>query len=142
MCVWSSLCTELNFNQRKFKKLILYKSLRKPPQCLIRHAYPNQAKGSATKVPSLVFMILSPRIFLIQLHISAANGYHDVLDFLLSLEDIDIDAQDNEGWTPFMAAVCWNQKEAMEKLASKGADMDMKNLRGETAYGMFVVVCF
>ena len=34
-----------------------------------------------------------------------------------------------------MAAVCWNQKEAMEKLASKGADMDMKNLRGETAYG-------
>ena len=37
-----------------------------------------------------------------------------------------------------MAAVCWNQKDAMEKLASKGADMDMKNLRGETAYGRFV----
>ena len=38
-----------------------------------------------------------------------------------------------------MAAVCWNQKEAMEKLASKGADMDMKNLRGETAYGKLVI---
>jgi ankyrin repeat protein len=61
------------------------------------------------------------------------------LDFLLTLDDIDIDAQDNEGWTPFMAAVCWNQKEAMEKLASKGADMDMKNLRGETAYGRFAI---
>ena len=74
-----------------------------------------------------------------QLHIAAANGYHNVLDFLLSLDDIDIDAQDNEGWTPFMAAVCWNQKEAMEKLASKGANMDMKNLRGETAFSKLIV---
>ena len=41
-----------------------------------------------------------------------------------------------------MAAVCWNQKEAMEKLASKGADMDMKNLRGETAYGRsYIHIC-
>ena len=74
----------------------------------------------------------------LQLHIAAANGYVEVLDFLLGMEDIDLDVQDNEGWTPFMAAVCWNQKEAMEKLAEKGADMDMKNMRGETAYGKLV----
>jgi protein phosphatase 1 regulatory subunit 16A len=70
-----------------------------------------------------------------QLHIAAANGYTEVMDFLLANEEVDLDIPDNEGWTPFHAAVCWNQPEMMKKLAEKGADMDLKNLRGETAYG-------
>lgn len=59
----------------------------------------------------------------------------DVLNFLLSQDSIDLDVQDTEGWTPFHAAVCWEQQEAMRLLAEKGASMDVKNLHGETAYG-------
>ena len=47
---------------------------------------------------------------------------------------MDLDIIDNEGWTPFHAAVCWNQKEMMKKLAEKGAKLDSKNLRGETPF--------
>ena len=70
-----------------------------------------------------------------QLHVAAANGYSEVLEFLLSQSDIGLNIQDNEGWTPFHAAVCWGQKEAMKVLAEKGAILDMKNLHGETPYG-------
>ena len=70
-----------------------------------------------------------------QLHIAAANGYVEVMEFLLAQEDVDLNILDNEGWSPFHAAVCWSQPEMMKKLAEKGANMDLKNLRGETPYG-------
>ena len=66
---------------------------------------------------------------------AAANGYTEVLEFILRQSDLDLDIQDNEGWTPFHAAVCWGQTEAMKMLAEKGANIDIKNIRGETAYG-------
>ena len=40
---------------------------------------------------------------------AAANGYTDVLEFLLSQEEVNINIQDNEGWTAFHGAVCWGQ---------------------------------
>ncbi len=58
------------------------------------------------------------------------------MDFLFAQEGVDLDIQDNEGWTPFHAAVCWGQKRAMKMLAQKGANMDSKDLHGDTAYGM------
>ncbi len=70
-----------------------------------------------------------------QLHVAAANGYTEVLQFLLPKEGLNLNIQDNEGWTPLHAAVCWGQKEAMRMLVEKGANMDAKNLRGETPYG-------
>ncbi len=72
-----------------------------------------------------------------QLHVAAANGYMEVLDFLFAQEGVNLNIADNEGWTPFHAAVCWGQKEAMKMLAQKGVDMDAKDLHGDTAYGMY-----
>ncbi len=66
---------------------------------------------------------------------AAANGYSEVMDFILAQEGVDLNIIDNEGWTPFHAAVCWNQVEMMKKLAAKGATLDLKNLRGEAPYG-------
>ena len=77
-----------------------------------------------------------------QLHVAAANGYTEVLDFLFSHEGLNLDIQDNEGWTPFHAAVCWDQKEAMKMLAQKGANMDVKDLHGDTAYGECKSLCW
>ena len=62
----------------------------------------------------------------------------EVLSFLLAQDGINLDIQDNEGWTPFHAAVCWEQQEVMKKLAEKGANMDIRNLHGETAYGAYM----
>jgi protein phosphatase 1 regulatory subunit 16A len=70
------------------------------------------------------------------LHVAAANGYTDVLNFILSQDNTNLDVQDTEGWTPFHAAVCWEQQEAMRLLAEKGASMDTKNLHGETPYAI------
>lgn len=39
----------------------------------------------------------------------------------------DIDAQDDDGWTPLHAAAHWGQKEACQLLAEKLADMEAKN---------------
>ena len=72
-----------------------------------------------------------------QLHVAAANGYAEVLEFLLCRDNTTLDIADMEGWTPFHAAVCWGQQDAMRRLAVKGANMDIKNLHGETAYGMW-----
>ena len=79
-------------------------------------------------------MVFSPPLHL-QLHVAAANGYTEVLEFLLSQDNMNLDIQDTEGWTPFHAAVCWEQQEVMKQLAKNGANMDIKNLHGETAYG-------
>ena len=39
---------------------------------------------------------------------AAANGYLDVVDFLAA-HKANLNARDNEGWTPLHAAVYWNQ---------------------------------
>lgn len=82
-------------------------------------------------------MVLSEWPLPPQLHVAAANGYTEVLQFMFAQEGLDLNIQDNEGWTPLHAAVCWGQKEAMRMLVEKGANMDAKNLRGETPYGKF-----
>ena len=66
---------------------------------------------------------------------AAANGYLEVLEFLLDQPEVNLDIQDNEGWTPYHAAVCWGQKDAMRMLAEKKANLDVRDIHGETAYG-------
>lgn len=42
------------------------------------------------------------------MHIAAANGYMEVLAFLIE-NGASMDEKDKDGWTPFHAAVCWQQ---------------------------------
>ena len=42
------------------------------------------------------------------MHVAAANGYLDVVEFLLDNGAL-IDVKDKDGWQPIHAAVCWGQ---------------------------------
>lgn len=66
------------------------------------------------------------------LHYAAASGNTEILDFLLKA-GLDINAQDKEGWTPLMTAVIQSKKDAVKFLCSNGADLELKNLIGDTA---------
>lgn len=68
-------------------------------------------------------------------HVAAANGYLEVIDFLAE-NKADLNARDNEGWTPVHAAVCWDQKAAILKLAKYGADVTLRNIHDETPFAI------
>lgn len=43
-----------------------------------------------------------------QLHIAAANGYLDVVEFLIN-QRVSMEVRDEDGWLPIHAAACWLQ---------------------------------
>ena len=42
------------------------------------------------------------------MHVAAANGYLDVMEYLLDNGAL-VDVRDKDGWQPIHAAVCWGQ---------------------------------
>ncbi|RWS06381.1 protein phosphatase 1 regulatory subunit 12A-like isoform X4 [Dinothrombium tinctorium] len=70
------------------------------------------------------------------LHVAAAKGYISILGTLLNdrvlRSQLDIDALDNEGWTPLHAACYFQQPGAVELLLQKGADIYKKTGTGQS----------
>lgn len=67
-----------------------------------------------------------PRTGATALHVAAAKGYTKILSLLLAGR-VDVDVQDNDGWSPLHAAAHWGQKEACEMLFASSADLDSTN---------------
>jgi protein phosphatase 1 regulatory subunit 12A len=65
------------------------------------------------------------------LHVAAAKNYTTVIHVLLSIKGIDVDARDDDGWTPLHAAVHWESMEAAELLILSGANIYVKTDAGE-----------
>ncbi|CAB3380308.1 Hypothetical predicted protein [Cloeon dipterum] len=65
------------------------------------------------------------------LHIAAANGYLQVVDFLLD-HHVSTDVKDRDLWQPVHAAACWGHLEVVEALVQAGADLNAKNKHSET----------
>ncbi|KAL3860767.1 hypothetical protein ACJMK2_010838 [Sinanodonta woodiana] len=69
------------------------------------------------------------------LHIAAANGYLEVVEFLQD-EHVSLHVRDNDSWMPVHAAACWLQLEVLEMLVRNGADIDAKTKNGETPFDL------
>lgn len=69
------------------------------------------------------------------LHAAAANGYYDVVAFLLRI-GFDPQPRDNDYWTPVHAAAQWNQPDIIDLLCEYGADINIKTVTGETPFDL------
>lgn len=67
------------------------------------------------------------------MHIAAANGYEEVIEYLLDNGAI-IDVKDKDGWQPIHAAACWGQDLSIEILYNHGADLDARTDNNETPF--------
>jgi ankyrin repeat protein len=68
------------------------------------------------------------------LFLAAFLGHKLVVQFLVSLNGIDVNKSDNEGITPLMAAVMSLQPRSVRLLVSApGIDVNMQDVRGMTA---------
>ena len=77
------------------------------------------------------------------LHVAAAKGYFDVIEYfnsfnisfysfffffrILIRSGANINCVDNDGWTPLHAAAHWDQHDIIKYLIEKHADLDAKN---------------
>ncbi|XP_076449866.1 protein phosphatase 1 regulatory subunit 16A-like [Babylonia areolata] len=69
------------------------------------------------------------------LHIASANGYIEVVDFLLN-NHVCVDTRDKDSWQAVHAAAYWAQQEILELLVDSGADLDAKTKSGETPFDL------
>ncbi|KAG8198537.1 hypothetical protein JTE90_026440 [Oedothorax gibbosus] len=76
---------------------------------------------------------IHPRTGATALHVAAAKGYCEVMKILIQA-DVDLNAQDNDGWTSLHAAAHWSQKDACTLLAENLANMDIQNVAGQTCF--------
>jgi ankyrin repeat protein len=47
-----------------------------------------------------------------------------------------VNVQDSNGWTALMKAAYWNQVAVIKVLADRGADLNLMNSKGETAFAL------
>jgi len=65
------------------------------------------------------------------MHIAAANGYDEVVEYLLD-HGAKISMVDHDAWQPIHAAACWGHDKIIEILVNHGADLEAVTNDGET----------
>ena len=68
-------------------------------------------------------------------HIACANGYVEVLEFLLDNGAL-VHIGDKDDWQPIHAAACWGHDKIVEVLVKHGADLEARTKDGETPYDL------
>ncbi|GBM82171.1 Histone-lysine N-methyltransferase EHMT1 [Araneus ventricosus] len=80
-------------------------------------------------------------------HISAKNGSLEILKMLMSSRFVDVNAQDDGGWTPIVWASEHNHYDVVKYLLKRGANPNIKDNEGNTglhwsAFGGSVDICY
>ena len=65
------------------------------------------------------------------LHNAARNGHKEIVELLIA-KGADVDAKDEDGWTPLHWAVVNGHEETVELLLANGSDVNAKDNDGET----------
>ncbi|XP_006749301.1 histone-lysine N-methyltransferase EHMT1 [Leptonychotes weddellii] len=61
------------------------------------------------------------------LHLAAKKGHYDVVQYLLSNGQMDVNCQDDGGWTPMIWATEYKHVELVKLLLSKGSDINIRD---------------
>ncbi|XP_042686925.1 histone-lysine N-methyltransferase EHMT1 isoform X1 [Centrocercus urophasianus] len=61
------------------------------------------------------------------LHLAAKKGHYDVVQYLLSIGKMDVNCQDDGGWTPMIWATEYKHIELVKLLLAKGSDINIRD---------------
>ncbi|CAI5794360.1 histone-lysine N-methyltransferase EHMT1 isoform X1 [Podarcis lilfordi] len=61
------------------------------------------------------------------LHLAAKKGHYDVVQYLLCNEQVDVNCQDDGGWTPMIWATEYKHVELVKLLLAKGSDINIRD---------------
>uniref|UniRef100_A0A2K6GI41 Euchromatic histone lysine methyltransferase 1 n=1 Tax=Propithecus coquereli TaxID=379532 RepID=A0A2K6GI41_PROCO len=61
------------------------------------------------------------------LHLAAKKGHYDVVQYLLSNGQMDVNCQDDGGWTPMIWATEYKHVDLVKLLLSKGSDINIRD---------------
>ncbi|KAG8554977.1 hypothetical protein GDO81_003956, partial [Engystomops pustulosus] len=61
------------------------------------------------------------------LHLAAKKGHYDVVKYLLTSDQMDVNCQDDGGWTPMIWATEYKHVELVKLLHSSGADLNIRD---------------
>lgn len=67
------------------------------------------------------------------LHWAACHGSEEAVAYLLTLDEVKINLQDNEGQTPLLLATSYGNTKIVRRLLIAGANRSITNLEGKTA---------
>ncbi|XP_067668012.1 serine/threonine-protein phosphatase 6 regulatory ankyrin repeat subunit B-like [Haliotis asinina] len=65
------------------------------------------------------------------LHVACEGGDRTTVEFVLSLDAVDVNSRDGGGWTPVMAAARGGHRDVVELLVSRGADVSLVDVYGD-----------
>uniref|UniRef100_A0A3B5QR99 Uncharacterized protein n=1 Tax=Xiphophorus maculatus TaxID=8083 RepID=A0A3B5QR99_XIPMA len=67
------------------------------------------------------------------LHLAAKSGHYSVVEHLLSTGLVDVNCQDDGGWTAMIWATEYKHVDQVKLLLSKGADINIRDKRERDA---------
>uniref|UniRef100_A0A2K5NWA2 Euchromatic histone lysine methyltransferase 1 n=1 Tax=Cercocebus atys TaxID=9531 RepID=A0A2K5NWA2_CERAT len=67
------------------------------------------------------------------LHLAAKKGHYEVVQYLLSNGQMDVNCQDDGGWTPMIWATEYKHVDLVKLLLSKGSDINIRDNRAPEA---------
>ena len=94
-------------------------------QLMIKHAQ-DLTQSNRNHLKTSPDEIVHQRTGATALHVAAAKGYLDVIELLIRA-GANVNAIDNDGWTPLHAAAHWDKHDIIAFLIDKHADLDIKN---------------
>jgi ankyrin repeat protein len=74
------------------------------------------------------------------LHVATRNDHTGIIDLLCSTPGAEVDAQDNEGFSPLLVASIYGHEDAVRTLLARGARQELQDSAGRTALHWAIIL--